>query len=222
MERVLEPEVMDDPEEANLYNDMDHSEVNRRFVEEFLATGDIGNDILDLGTGTALIPIELCRQHPTCRVMASDAAVSMLDLARYNVAIASLDQRIQLHHGDSKSLVFETAMFDAVISNSLIHHLPNPKSAMGEIIRVCRPGGRIFVRDLCRPNDEEQVEEFVKAYTANEPDASQQMFRQSLMAALTLDEVRSLVAEFGYPQETVQMSSDRHWTWSTERNPNLV
>ena len=106
LERVLEPELMDDPDEAQSYNDMDHSDVNRRFVQEFLACENLGNDILDLGTGTALIPIALCEQHETCRVMASDAATSMLDLARYNVAVASMELRIQLHHGDSKQLQF--------------------------------------------------------------------------------------------------------------------
>ena len=34
--RVLEPEVMDSPEEARDYDAMDHAEVNRRFVADFL------------------------------------------------------------------------------------------------------------------------------------------------------------------------------------------
>lgn len=214
LERVLEPELMDDPDEAQSYNDMDHSEVNRRFVAELLSCGDLGNDILDLGTGTALIPIELCEQHVTCRVMASDAATSMLDLARYNIAVASMELRIQLHHGDSKELRFEDDMFDCVISNSLIHHLPLPRSVLAEIVRVCKPMGRVYVRDLYRPQSSEVVESLVATYTANETPYNQQLFRQSLFAALTLNEIRQLVAELGFEPETVQMTSDRHWTWS--------
>ena len=214
LERVLEPELMDDPDEAESYNEMDHSEVNRRFVEELLACGELGNDILDLGTGTALIPIELCQQHPTCRVMASDAATSMLDLARYNVAGSSMELRIQLHHGDSKQLRFEDAMFDGVISNSLIHHVPDPCRVLSEIVRVCKPSGRIFVRDLYRPDSMELVESLVQTYTTSETQYNQQLFRQSLCAALTLDEIRQMVAALGFGPETVQMTSDRHWTWS--------
>ncbi len=217
LERVLEPELMDDPDEAQSYNEMDHSEVNRRFVEELLACGDLGNDLLDLGTGTALIPIELCKQHATCRVMASDAATNMLDLARYNVAVASMELRIQLHHGDSKQLRFEDAMFDGVISNSLIHHVPEPRTVLAETVRVCKPGGRIFVRDLYRPSSTEVVETLVQMYTACETTYNQQLFRQSLCAALTLVEIRQIVAGFGFAHETVQMTSDRHWTWSTRR-----
>ncbi len=214
LERVLEPELMDDPDEAHSYNEMNHSEVNRRFVEELLACGELGNDILDLGTGTALIPIELCHQHPTCRVMASDAATSMLDLARYNVAVASVELRIQLHYGDSKQLKFEDDMFDGVISNSLIHHVPEPRTMLSEIVRVCKPGGRVFIRDLYRPDSIEEVESLVKTYTINETTYNQQLFRQSLCAALTLQEIRQMVAELGFAAETVQMTSDRHWTWA--------
>lgn len=215
LERVLEPELMDDPDEAQSYNEMDHSEVNRRFVADLLACGELGNDILDLGTGTALIPIELCEKHTNCRVMASDAATHMLDLARYNIAVASLEQRIQLHHGDSKQLRFDDCMFDGVISNSLIHHVPEPRNVLAEIVRVCKSGGRVFVRDLFRPDSIDVVESLVTAYTANESPYNQQLFRQSLCAALKLEEIRKMVAELGYPPESVQMTSDRHWTWSS-------
>lgn len=214
LERKLEPEVMDDHREACLYDEMDHSEVNRKFVSDLLASGDIGSDIVDLGTGTARIPIELCQQHVDCRVMASDAAISMLELARFNVSVQGLDNRIQLHHGDAKQLGFSDEMFDALISNSLVHHIPDPKSVLAEMVRITKPGGRIFVRDLCRPQSIEEVEALVQTYTAHEPAESQQMFRQSLFAALTLDEMRTWVCNLGFPAESVQLTSDRHWTWT--------
>lgn len=62
--RTLEPEVMDTPEEALAYDSMDHADVNRVFVDDFLAADPEAGEILDLGTGTALIPIELCRRAP--------------------------------------------------------------------------------------------------------------------------------------------------------------
>lgn len=213
--RQLEPELMDDPQEAVTYDEMDHSEVNCRFVDDLLAGGPVGPDILDLGTGTARIPVELCKRVPDCRVLASDGAVSMLDVARYNVAVSSMDYRIQLHHGDAKALDIEDETFDAVISNSLIHHLPEPEPAIAEIVRLTRPGGRIFVRDLCRPETLEAVEELVERIAGGETPAAQTMFRQSLHAALTLDEIRALVAKHGFASEDVTMTSDRHWTWQS-------
>jgi ubiquinone/menaquinone biosynthesis C-methylase UbiE len=215
--RVLEPEYMDTSDEATEYDTMDHSTVNRKFVQDLVVHGELGRDVLDLGTGTARIPIELCRVNQDVRIMASDAAVSMLDLARYNIEVESLIGRIFLHNGDSKHLVFEEEYFDTVISNSLVHHIPEPRRVLSEAVRVLRPGGLIFIRDLCRPQTADQVEGFVKEYCGAETETAQQLFRQSLHAALTLDEIRSLVVDLGFSAEGVQMSSDRHWTWADRK-----
>ena len=77
--RTLEPEVMDSADEARDYDAMDHGAVNRAFVADFLAIWDGLNPILDVGTGTAQIPIELCRQAATARVTGIDLAEYMLD-----------------------------------------------------------------------------------------------------------------------------------------------
>ncbi|MEZ6069552.1 MAG: hypothetical protein R3C10_04605 [Pirellulales bacterium] len=67
LDRVLEPEVMDTAAEALAYDRMDHTAVNMAFVDDLIAAAGEANDltnVLDLGTGTALIPIELCRRAP--------------------------------------------------------------------------------------------------------------------------------------------------------------
>jgi ubiquinone/menaquinone biosynthesis C-methylase UbiE len=171
-------------------------------------------DILDLGTGTALIPIELCRRFEHCRVMAADAAVNMLELARYNVEIAGLTQRIELAQVDAKQLPFHETLFDVVMSNSIVHHIPEPIHVLREAVRVTRPGGLLFFRDLVRPDSEEQLSQLVATYTAGANEHQQRMFAESLQAALSLDEIRGLVASLGFGPETVQQTSDRHWTWT--------
>lgn len=210
--RILEPEVMDDRQEAVEYNQMDHRAVNECFVTDLLAHAPIGHDILDLGTGTALIPCELCKRDRTVRVMASDASVEMLELARYNIEIQSLIDRIQLHRADAKKLVFAAEYFDCVMSNSLVHHLPSCDGFFAEALRVLRPGGLLFVRDLYRPDSEAEVEQFVDLYAAGETEYSRQLFRQSFHAAHTLEELRAIVAPLGIPSHAIAMNSDRHWT----------
>ena len=96
LNRVLETEVMDSAEEAADYDAMDHTEVNQRFVADLLATGPIAGELLDLGTGTAQIPIELCRQDPQARLLAIDLAQHMLDLAGANIHRAGLQMRIRI------------------------------------------------------------------------------------------------------------------------------
>ena len=217
LQRVLEPEVMDSFEEAQDYDEMDHREVNRVFVLDLLDFGDACGDVLDVGTGTAQIPVALCQQQEDCRVMAIDLSINMLDLARYNIEIASLIDRIKLDHVDAKQLPYEDQSFDAVISNSIVHHIPEPQVALKEAVRVVKPGGILFFRDLMRPEQDADVTRFVQAYAAEENDHQRQMFEDSLRAALTLDEVRGLAESLGFETATVQATSDRHWTWAAKR-----
>jgi SAM-dependent methyltransferase len=244
LSRMLEPEVMDSRQDAWDYDSMDHAEVNRRFVEDLLAAGLMdrqeasranphpatfpqgeGEDtddeepllVLDLGTGTAQIPIELCQRTDDVRVMAADAAISMLDLARLNVEIAGLRERIQLDHADAKRMAYRDRMFDAVISNSIVHHIPEPRIVLAEAVRVTKLGGLLFFRDLLRPANDGEVEQLVERYAAGCNDHQRQLFRDSLHAALTFEEMRELVGELGFAAESVQPTSDRHWTWNARR-----
>ena len=215
LERVLEPEVMDSVSEAQDYDNMDHGAVNQLFVNDLLEAGAMGMQVLDLGTGTAQIPVQLCRQHDTCQVMAIDLAANMLDFARYNIEAEGLIERIFLQQIDSKELLFDTESFDTVMSNSIIHHIPQPSTVLSEALRVTRPGGLLFFRDLLRPDTSEQVSQLVQQYAGSENEHQQQMFDDSLRAALSLDEIRQLITELGIDTESVQATSDRHWTWTT-------
>ena len=215
--RVLEPEVMDTFEEARDYDAMDHREVNRRFVDDFLAWGPIEGEVLDLGTGTALIPIELCQRIESCRISAVDLSVQMLDLARYNIEVAGLTARIGLAHCDCKRMPFPTSHFPNVMSNSIIHHIPDPLLVLREAVRVTAAGGLLFFRDLVRPADKTTLDYLVGQYAAGADTHQQQMFADSLHAALTLDEARAAVNSLGFDPASVQLTSDRHWTWSARK-----
>lgn len=212
LQRVLEAEVMDSLEEALDYDAMDHRAVNRAFVDDLLLH-DFGSDVLDLGTGTARIPIELCQRHAHVRVMAVDLAEHMLDVGRMNVEIASLTDRIMLDRIDAKQLPYEDGQFALVMSNSIVHHMPEPYGVLSEAVRVLGPGGLIFFRDLLRPVNDQALSDLVRAYAGDENEHAQQMFADSLHAALTLDEMRGLVERLNFDPQTVQTTSDRHWTW---------
>jgi ubiquinone/menaquinone biosynthesis C-methylase UbiE len=215
--RILEPEVMDSPEEARDYDAMDHSTVNRVFVADFLACWSGQGSVLDVGTGTALIPIELCRSEPVAQVVAIDLAEHMLALGRVNVSRAGFDGRIQLQCCDAKHMPFADASFAAVISNSIVHHIPQPGLVLSEMVRVVRPGGVLFVRDLLRPADDAMVRQLVTAYSGDANAHQQQMFGDSLRAALTLAEIQGLVTALGFDKTSVRQTTDRHWTWQAHK-----
>lgn len=222
--RTLEPEVMESAEEAREYDGMDHSVVNEAFVEDFIAAvrehglGDKLRDgvnplkVIDCGTGTALIPIVLGRRPVFSHVTAVDLSEEMLKIARQNVYGSGLQFSIALKRADCKSLPFDEASFDAAMSNSILHHLAEPIQAVAEMLRVLRPGGLLFVRDLMRPDSAQHVGELVETYAGHETARQKALFRDSLHAALTLDEVRQMLGDLGLPPELVRQSSDRHWT----------
>ncbi len=211
--RTLEPEVMDSAEEAHDYDTMDHSEVNRVFVADFLDFWKGTGPILDVGAGTAQIPIELCQQSETAEVVAIDLAEHMLRVGRDNVARAGFQKRIQLQLCDAKQMPFSDQFFSAIISNSIVHHIPEPFTVFAEMVRVVQSGGALFVRDLLRPESEEQVRYLVDTYAGDANDHQQQMFGDSLRAALTVEEVRQIIGFLGFAADTVQQTTDRHWTW---------
>lgn len=221
--RVLEPEVMDTPEEALDYDAMDHSEVNARFCEDLAAFTPLGagTRVLDVGTGTARIPIELCTRNAAVLVLAVDLAAHMLEIARANVERAGLAARIELRRVDAKGLPFEDGAFRVTVSNSIVHHIPEPREALAAMWRVTAPGGVLFVRDLHRPQSSEELAELVTRYGGTPPEDprarrafehQRELFRASLHAALTVDEVADLAASLGIPREAVRRTSDRHWT----------
>lgn len=211
--RLLDLELLDSLSQAVDYNLLDHAAGNQAFVDDLLAAGEFHGQILDLGTGTALIPIELVRRHPDCYVMAVDRSTSMLDIARYNVDIAMATDRVQLDHADAERLPYEDQRFSAIISNAMLHALPEPLMALKESLRVTAPGGLLFFRDFCRPQDTAALEQRVQIWAGHLPQTQQQRLGECLCAALTVDEMRRMVQELGFPDESVTSTNDRFWTW---------
>jgi ubiquinone/menaquinone biosynthesis C-methylase UbiE len=215
LSRVLEPEVMDSAEEARDYDAMDHRTVNRLFAADFLVFWRGDGPILDVGTGTAQIPIELCQQSVKAQVTAIDLAEHMLALGHENVRRVGLAERIKLERIDAKQMPYKSASFAAVISNSIVHHIPEPRRVLAEMVRVTRPGGALFVRDLLRPLDQATLDQIVHSYAGDANAHQQKMFADSLHAALSLAELRDMISSLGLDPEHVRQTSDRHWTWQT-------
>jgi ubiquinone/menaquinone biosynthesis C-methylase UbiE len=222
--RVLEPEAMDSPDEAREYDLMDHVSVNAAFVADLLAlAARVGRSlsgtgfVLDVGTGTARIPITLCGEDAACRVVGIDLAHAMLLVGRQNVAEAALTSRIALLRARAGALPFHDASTPVVVSNSLIHHLPDPAAAIEEACRVAAPGGIVFIRDLFRPASRLELDRLVRVHAATATATQRQLFADSLHAALTVDEVRDIVATLPLSTASVEATSDRHWTLAATR-----
>lgn len=213
LRRILEPEVMDTAHDAAEYDAMDFSEVNRAFAERAAALAPSSGTILDAGTGTARIPILLLQNtRADLSIHAVDLSAEMLKIGERHVAAAGLSRRIRLHHADAKALPFVSGAFDMIISNSLVHHIPDPGPFFREIARLLRPRGALLLRDLRRPDTESGVHGLVKRYAGDADDYQRKLYRDSLYASLTVAEVEGYVSEAGIGGATVLCPSDRHWS----------
>lgn len=223
--RVLEPEVMDTEVEALDYDAMDFDRVNGAFCEDLLQRFPSPRVCLDVGTGTGRIPLLLCTRDPHVRVVGVDLAEQMLKKAQANIAAAGFASRVSFRVADAKRLA-GTRPFDLVMSNSLIHHIPDPAEAILAMWACVAPGGGLFVRDLYRPATEKTIEEILLRYGGAPPeDVGQRtqfdrqlgLFRASLHAALTLEEARELAQRLPGALSEVAMTSDYHWTLSATK-----
>ncbi len=220
MDRILEPEVMDTWLEATAYDAMDFESVNTAFAADAIALDPQAVRILDVGTGTARIPILMCQQRPQYLVTGIDLAQSMLIIGQRNIEKAKLTQRIKLERVDSKRMPYPDLEFDMVISNSLVHHLPDPLSLFAEIKRLVKLDGAILIRDLIRPESDNIVNELIAKFGDGYDDRQRQLFRDSLKAALTLTEVQDLIDRVGLRHIKLSQTSELHWT--IERQKNII
>jgi ubiquinone/menaquinone biosynthesis C-methylase UbiE len=212
LDRILEPEWMDTFEEADAYDRMDHSAVNRAFVESLLALRPDQGTVLDVGTGPGHIPIELATRTTSTRIVAVDAARHMLAYGRRHVERTGFADRVRLVCSDGKRLPFPDATFDAVMTNSIVHHIPDPVPCFRELRRVLKPDGALLIRDLHRPRDREELEQLVALHAHDAEPTQRQLFSDSLHASFTVSEVERMLAAAGFTAVAVSKTSDRHWT----------
>jgi ubiquinone/menaquinone biosynthesis C-methylase UbiE len=213
MQRELEPELMDGGEQAQAYAVADFAEVNQGFVDRFRALYPkiTRGRIADLGCGPADIPIRLCRALPEVLVTAVDGANAMLEHARQEVEKGRLEDRIELLLGFIPGALGERRGFDAIISNSLLHHLPDPSVLWREIIRAGRVGAAVLIMDLMRPASKDAARAIVETYAQGERQILKTDFFNSLCAAFTVDEVEEQLRRAGLDGRLrVERASDRH------------
>jgi len=120
----------------NIYNRKVYKGTGKKVAEYLMQT----DDVLECACGTGEITCEIAQR---CRTLiATDLADGMLRRAqrkcrRYN--------NVSFQFADITDLKFENDSFDKVVAGNVIHLLPEPEKALGELDRVVRPGGRIII-----------------------------------------------------------------------------
>ncbi|TNF97786.1 MAG: class I SAM-dependent methyltransferase [Gammaproteobacteria bacterium] len=214
MQRIPEPELMDEPEQALAYASADFSEPNQLFVDLFTRLVDnrqVEGNVLDLGCGPGDICIRLAESFPSLQFLGIDGSRAMLEHAYTAVkSKQTIQNRVVFQEMNIPSSQIPTSAFDYVISNSLLHHLHDPE-VLWNIVKHCsKPGALVLVMDLFRPGSMEEATAIVETYAGDEAAILKQDFFNSLCAAFTIEEVKWQLNEAGLADFTVTEVSDRH------------
>ncbi|NOX20018.1 MAG: methyltransferase domain-containing protein [Nitrospirae bacterium] len=213
MKRIPEPELMDQYEQARAYAEADFNEPNSLFVnlfKEHFPWLDGKLLMADLGCGPADITVRLARVYPEAEIHAIDGSEAMLLFAEKRLMTEALTDRIKLIRAFLPDDPLPSEGYDALFSNSLLHHLSNPAHLWSIIKRYGRSGSAILVMDLVRPESPDRAREIVETYSGNEPDVLKEDFFNSLCAAYTVQEVKEQLYEAGLDSLEVKLVSDRH------------
>jgi SAM-dependent methyltransferase len=222
MDRIPEPELMDDPQQAAAYAAGDFARSDQALVEAALdrfSREGLGTRLLDLGCGPGNISFRLAAACPAAMVLGLDGAGAMLAIAR---------QRQAADPGRWGRLAFRLALlplpdgpptgweqpfappFSAVISNSLLHHLHDPGALWRSLRQLAAPGAAVMVRDLRRPASAGELEALVALHAATAPAVLRRDFSLSLRAAFRTAEVGEQLRHEGLGGLAVRELDDRY------------
>jgi SAM-dependent methyltransferase len=98
-----------------------------------------GQTVLDVAAGNGNVSLAAARRW--CAVTATDYVPALLERARERAQADRLD--ITFREADAEALPFPDASFDAVVSTFGVMFTPDQDRAAAEMLRVCRPGGKI-------------------------------------------------------------------------------
>jgi SAM-dependent methyltransferase len=102
--------------------------------------------LLDIGSGPGTITLDLASRLSAGRVVGIDNAAEAVAAAQQQASDLGAD-RVRFAVGDVYALDFPDDTFDVVHAHQVLQHLSDPVAALGEMRRVCRPGGLVAARD---------------------------------------------------------------------------
>ena len=202
---------MNDIAQAEAYAQTDFSEPHDAFVAHFRERFPDFKDgnVLDLGCGTADVIIRFAHAFPSAHITGVDGADAMLGIGSKDVKRCGLKDRIDLQKCILPASAFSETKFDAIVSNSLLHHLKDPAVIWDMIKNCAKDSSPVFVMDLMRPESKDRAKELLGMYASDAPEILQKDFYNSLLASYTVDEIKEQLNRTGLDL-SVEAVSDRH------------
>ena len=176
---------------VNVVNRRTHTAL-RKIVASLIQPGDCA---LECACGTGLLT-EVIAQR-CARLTATDFAPKMLARAKKNCAAFG---NITFEQADITALGYPNGSFDAVVAGNVIHLLDNPMKALGELDRVCKPGGRLIIPTYMNRDGKGNTSGFATAVGKAGADFKRQF---------TVESYRQFFLDAGYGDVSIELAEGR-------------
>jgi ubiquinone/menaquinone biosynthesis C-methylase UbiE len=166
----------------------------RRFAARAVKVFPAGKRVLDIGTGSGCLAIELAKARPDWQIIGIDISEEMLNLARQNAAESNLADRIDFQRASAEALPFIDGYFDLVTSNASLHLWSDSRKIFKEIARVTAPGGYCQIWDNLRLTRLTPLLNLVgRAMGMNSSQRS--LWMQAIRSAYSIGEAKAILRE---------------------------
>jgi len=192
MERILEPLLMTDPVQCNIFAESERGYIRTLFVDSLMNKFNLVGTILDLGSGPCDYDIEICKRNSNVNVniLAVDASEAMTDIANQNVK----GYNIKTYCDYFENIEFQS---DITISSLTLHHQIDPIGFWNIVKQNTKKNGKIFIMDMIRPNNYEDINKVVSSLADKENEVFITDFKNSLAASFTVSEIQEQLKESG-------------------------
>ena len=208
MERVPEPELMEEKEQVISYDEADFSEgevnlinqINHYLFRKNISLGE-KDLIVDLGCGPGNISEKLAIKWPNTEVVGIDGSKEMILRAEYNKNISANQKLKNLRYicSDIKEIKSNNFLFkkeiSLLVSNSLIHHITNLEDFFNTIRSLSNTNTVNFHKDLKRPLDEKSALELKAQCSTKYNEILTNDYYASLRASYTFKELKNFTLE---------------------------
>jgi len=169
----------------------------RYFVWKLLRRGIRGGSVLDIGTGSGRLAIELAKVKGSNfrKIVGLDISENMLIKARENARQAGVADKVKFVLGTAAALPFPDKSFDLVISYASLHHWFQPVKVFNEAQRVVKEGGTIIIRDNRRVYGNPFWEAFIWTISLFMNKRHRQNWPKAILASYTIPEIKAILQE---------------------------
>jgi ubiquinone/menaquinone biosynthesis C-methylase UbiE len=168
------------------------------FVWKILRRGIHRGKVLDIGTGSGRLAIELAKvKNCDFKISAIDVSTDMLELAKKNAIQAGVADKIDFILANGDSIPFHDGSFDLVMSYASLHHWFHPEKVFSEAGRVAGDRGTVIIRDNRRVYGNLFWEAFIRLLLLFMNKRHRQNWPKAIMASYTIPEIKDIVSRSG-------------------------